>query len=287
MPERKKPARERRAGTKRFDTWKYGPDPDGRTVDIDVVTITDTQSSFSTSSAPRMVFEANVESLEIREQDPDINALRKKVYALVKEKLTLTWTRWLCVRVNGDGMWHGRREPHPIYQDELDAIGPAALEHHTQDTSVSIKVVHFDFGMMGDKKVHRDYEYSHHGGRARDGWPTERGCTRLPSERDTLEAFVPYTPETADALAKVFGMVGRVRELLSSILAQDRLPQTIERIVSGAPLALPSPTSLPSPEPPDAPEASEALGTTVEHFRLDPDFARELGVDPTEQDDDA
>jgi hypothetical protein len=243
-----------RRGIKRAFEWKYVDGTVTLTVPVFVVN-RDEQSDrggYFEKDKPTTYFRVQMEDPEIDEHDVNIDELKKRVFAGIKQKLEIPWRDVLHVEVDGD-------------RERLFKKKTAA---DTKDTEASARVnvsVHWTRHQIAEvrgKKVSRRFQSWYEPtqlddnhrviklpGREQfssmsDGWPdTGRPTDRWnKADKTRIAALVPDTPENRLALEQIADGFDQLHKRLMGLLAPKAIEKTLANI-GDAGLMLPAPAA--------------------------------------------
>ena len=218
-------------------------------------------------------FEVDLQSLQIFEKDANIQALKKRVFATLEGRHTVTWEPYFLVEYKGDhslytpytgrlsGSFNVFSQPSGGVIDEYAADekfedaregGSPSQFHAAMEFTLKVEEVELGTYPNGEKCWRRYGSYT-----SQNGWPHEinskSGKYFHWSDCDQL-AGIKATKENRLALRQLFKAFALMDVKLRELLAQDKLQASLEKIMlnTGAGvLMLPAPGEPPKKEKKD------------------------------------
>lgn len=206
---------------KKIDTWVY--DKNRNKIDVPV----------------RLVnkhFEVHLPELDISEEDEKLAELQRKVFALLDEKLALTWEPYLYIEVSGSTeLFQIGERPEDDDFDWNAATPTQRREYNASDTSVdmSLSVSASSYLLTTNpagQKLHRRNERGYSG--TYEGWP-ETGADEDHEDNVRMQALVPDTPTAREALNLLSRDLERLKERLNELFAPERVNDTLQAAAAG------------------------------------------------------
>lgn len=221
-----------RRGEKKVAVWRYEKDKAALEVVVYLVDLGPRDYSGREDGA-RTFFRVEIPDLGINEDDTDINKLKISVWKELDQKLSIKWTDWLYVSVDGNIDTIVRR----LEADDDPVEDLMELVNRQANCSISIKYERLQLGQIGNQKMQRDFNNYHEGRTyyetAREGWP-EVGRKppakhRWGTDNQQL-ALVPDTAENRAALDAISDGFGNLLKRLGEILSPEKAQSTLTNI---------------------------------------------------------
>jgi len=227
-----------RRGEKKVATWKYEKDKASLEMSVYLIELANDAYN-SRQDGARTYFRVDVTELGISVDDTDINELKKKVWKELDTKLSIQWTDWLYVQVNGYvGNIIKKPEPDddPI-TDLQDLIGKDAK------CDITLEYERLQLGQIGEQKMQRDFNNYHNGhtyyAQACEGWPSvgkpvqdEYKWSHRSKDYFEMRALVPDTPENRTALDAISEGFGSLLKKLTDLLSPEKVNATLAEVKS-------------------------------------------------------
>lgn len=218
--------------------------PSGKGAKIDTVTHDPTETTLQIYlNKKEGKFYIHDDDHTIYLDDIDLNALKRRALAALKEQESITWQRLIIVYDrSGDGQAHTQYG----YADRVNGVGNAAFAF------LEVYIGTLPNGQQriwGHDRISRDDKFKYHKPfrwDERKNGPFIPPCHSETWHNGTEEHYLPWSQELWDALVSMIAGIrfirGRIVELLSSDAGLQQLASTAHAL-------------LPAPEAPDEPIA--------------------------------
>jgi hypothetical protein len=222
-----------RKGEKKVVVWKYAKD--AAAIDVVVYIVDQSNRPSYRDDKAKTFFRVSLPELDIEIEDPNIDNLKTLVWSELDSKLSINWTDWLYVDVDGDIDPIVRKQD----ADEKPEEDPNELIAERASCSVSVSYRRVQLGEFGGTKMHRDLNSYHRGhynyDKAREGWP-EVGLKPEYNYRRkrcrAMRSLVPDTAENRAALDLISAGFEGLLTRLSDLLSPEKCAGTLGNIES-------------------------------------------------------
>lgn len=190
------------------------------------------------SQQVKTYFRVKMEDPEIQEEDINIDALQKRVMAIIKDKLTIEWKSMLHVTVSGDR----KKLQEPKTKDPNATVDTASVNLHIKWERVQISEYKGKKYYRTFHSADRHYNMTTHTHEGPyvvkwsgpiDGWPEtgskakERG--RWQTEKE-MSALIEDTPENRAALEVIAAKTEELHERMMQLLSPKSIVQALQAI---------------------------------------------------------